>query len=286
VRPPFARLRLGRSLSLSHYRKTDAHQNARARTHTCSRARAHTRSHARTCAWTHANTHTRTLGPPSRPSRAPSSILRISHAQARTHACSLVRSPCGHPDRPIGAHADRRRSRERPPRRIASRHRPRRCVAHRSAARRSRSARSVRRWLHAAPSAHGTGLTPTTSTPGLGSVLPHLHLDWAHPRRTCAGTGLTPTTSTPGLGSFPPHLHRDWKWPGAQGIELPAEDEMKAPQLTDSSDVLTHGVSPSPGADSESSGEPSLSGDVARLSPSPGSDVAAGSRAPVQMWAG
>jgi hypothetical protein len=218
---------------------------ARARTHTlactnlCVDAREHTHAHART------------LGPPSRPSRAPSSILRISHAQARTHACSLVRSPCGHPDRPIGAHADRRRSRVRPPRRIASRHRPRRCVAHRSAARRSRSARSVRRWLHAAPSAHGTGLTPTTSTPGLGSVLPHLHLDWAHPRRTCAGTGLTPTTSTPGLGSFPPHLHRDWKWPGAQGIELPAEDEMKAPQLTDSSDVLTQGVSPSPGADVE-----------------------------------
>jgi hypothetical protein len=120
------------------------------------------------------------------------------------------------------------------------------------------------------PSARlGTGPTPTTSAPGLGSVLPHLHLDWAHPCRTCAGTGLNPTTSTPGLGSFPLHLQRNWKWPGAQGIELPAEDEMKAPQLTDSSDVLTQGVSRSPGAD------------VAGVSPSPVADVAAVSPVPV-----
>ena len=43
--------------------------------------------------------------------------------------------------------------------------------------------------------------------------LPHLHRDWAHPCHICDGTGLTPATSAPGLGSpccSPlPHLHRD-----------------------------------------------------------------------------
>jgi hypothetical protein len=39
--------------------------------------------------------------------------------------------------------------------------------------------------------------------------LPHLHRDWAHPCHICIGTGLTPATSAPGLGSPLPHLHRD-----------------------------------------------------------------------------
>ncbi len=53
-----------------------------------------------------------------------------------------------------------------------------------------------------------TGLTPSTSAPGLGSPRPHLHRDWAHPVHICAGTGLTAATSAPGLGSPLPHLHR------------------------------------------------------------------------------
>jgi hypothetical protein len=36
----------------------------------------------------------------------------------------------------------------------------------------------------------GTGLSPATSAPGLGSLLRHLHRDWAHPCHICAGTGL------------------------------------------------------------------------------------------------
>ena len=44
----------------------------------------------------------------------------------------------------------------------------------------------------------GTGLTPATSAPGLGSPLPHLHWDWAHPCHICTWTGLTPATSAPG----------------------------------------------------------------------------------------
>jgi hypothetical protein len=66
----------------------------------------------------------------------------------------------------------------------------------------------------------GTGLTPATSAPGLGSPLPHLHRDWAHPGHICTatwlipaiftGTGLAPATSALGLGSFLPHLHQDW----------------------------------------------------------------------------
>jgi hypothetical protein len=77
----------------------------------------------------------------------------------------------------------------------------------------------------------GTGLTPPTSAPGLGSPRPHLRRDWAHPAHICAGTGLTPPTSaswdwaqlccigtragrTPvtsarGSGSPLPHLRRD-----------------------------------------------------------------------------
>jgi hypothetical protein len=38
---------------------------------------------------------------------------------------------------------------------------------------------------------HPTGLTPSTSAPGLGSPLPHLHWDWAHPCHICPGTGRT-----------------------------------------------------------------------------------------------
>ncbi len=53
----------------------------------------------------------------------------------------------------------------------------------------------------------------TTSAPGLGSFLPHLHRIWARPCHICTGTGLTPATSAPALGSPPPHLHRDWAHP-------------------------------------------------------------------------
>ena len=44
-----------------------------------------------------------------------------------------------------------------------------------------------------------TGLTPSTSAPGLGSPHPHLHRDWAHPSHICSGTGLISL----------PHLRRD-----------------------------------------------------------------------------
>ena len=57
----------------------------------------------------------------------------------------------------------------------------------------------------------GTGLPPATSARGLGSPLPHphldwarrplihLHRDWARPCHIRTGTGLTPVTSAPGL---------------------------------------------------------------------------------------
>jgi hypothetical protein len=58
----------------------------------------------------------------------------------------------------------------------------------------------------------GTGLTPATSAPGLGSPPPHLRRDWTHsghictraglaPAHICAGTSLTPATSAPRLGA-------------------------------------------------------------------------------------
>jgi hypothetical protein len=55
----------------------------------------------------------------------------------------------------------------------------------------------------------GTGLTPATSAPGLGSPLPHLHRDWAHPCHISTGTRPIPATSALGLGPSLPHLHRD-----------------------------------------------------------------------------
>jgi hypothetical protein len=58
-------------------------------------------------------------------------------------------------------------------------------------------------------SAFGLGLTPHLHR-DWGSPLPHPHRDWAHAYHICTGTGLTPTTSAPGLGSPLPHLHRDW----------------------------------------------------------------------------
>jgi hypothetical protein len=44
----------------------------------------------------------------------------------------------------------------------------------------------------------GTGRTPATFAPGLGSPRPHLHQDWACPCHICAGTRLAA------------YLHWDW----------------------------------------------------------------------------
>jgi hypothetical protein len=74
------------------------------------------------------------------------------------------------------------------------------------------------------PPCDGTGLTPATSAPGMGSPLPHLRRDWAHPCHICTGTALTPATSAPGPRSAPatsapglrsplPHLRRDCAQP-------------------------------------------------------------------------
>jgi hypothetical protein len=71
----------------------------------------------------------------------------------------------------------------------------------------------------------GTGLTPATSAPGLGSPRPHLRRDWAHPSHICAGTGLTPATSAPGPGSAAGSVThektlargRTARWPSASG---------------------------------------------------------------------
>jgi hypothetical protein len=70
-------------------------------------------------------------------------------------------------------------------------------------------------WAQPSHICTGTGLTPATSAPGLGSALPHLRRDWAHPATSapglgspnhiCTGTGLTPATSASGLGS-PNHI--------------------------------------------------------------------------------
>ena len=54
----------------------------------------------------------------------------------------------------------------------------------------------------------GTGPTPPTSAPGMGSPRSHLHRDGAHPAHICTRTGLTPLTSAPGLGAPRSHLHR------------------------------------------------------------------------------
>ncbi len=66
-----------------------------------------------------------------------------------------------------------------------------------------------RDWARLSHICTGTGLTPPTSAPGLGSPLPHLHRDRAHPSHICTGTGLASPTSAPGPGSPLPHLHRD-----------------------------------------------------------------------------
>ena len=47
----------------------------------------------------------------------------------------------------------------------------------------------------------GLGQVLPHSAPGPGSLLSQLRRDCAHPCHICAGTGLTPATSAPGLGS-------------------------------------------------------------------------------------
>jgi hypothetical protein len=60
--------------------------------------------------------------------------------------------------------------------------------------------------MHLCWSCTGSGLNPTTSTPGVGSPLPHLHRDWAHPCHICTGTERSPahicteTEPTPAAG--------------------------------------------------------------------------------------
>ena len=55
-------------------------------------------------------------------------------------------------------------------------------------------------WERARPCHICMGITPPSSTPGLGSPLPRLQRDWAHPFHICTATGLTPSTSAPRLG--------------------------------------------------------------------------------------
>ena len=52
---------------------------------------------------------------------------------------------------------------------------------------------------------------------GYANKATHLHQDWTHPGHICIGTGLTPATFAPGLGSLRPHLHRDWAQPLSSG---------------------------------------------------------------------
>jgi hypothetical protein len=63
-----------------------------------------------------------------------------------------------------------------------------------------------RDWAHPSHICTGTGLTPATSAPGLGSPVPHLHRDWAHPCHICCGTGLTPCYICTGTGSGGPDV--------------------------------------------------------------------------------
>jgi hypothetical protein len=55
------------------------------------------------------------------------------------------------------------------------------------------------------PAASATGLSSrlTTSAPGLGSSLPHLHRNWAHPCHICTGTG---SGRVPHRAQASPHL--------------------------------------------------------------------------------
>ena len=72
------------------------------------------------------------------------------------------------------------------------------CLSASSCPRRRLPARSAIGW---------TARVPSTSAPGLGSLLPCLR---ARPCHICTGTRPTPPTTAPGLGSPLPHLHWDW----------------------------------------------------------------------------
>jgi hypothetical protein len=75
-----------------------------------------------------------------------------------------------------------------------------------------------RDWAHPRHIFTGTGLARSTSAPGLGSRLPHLHRDRVTLCHICTGTVLTPATSASGpgwrsfhfamLSSGPVPLHR------------------------------------------------------------------------------
>ena len=76
-----------------------------------------------------------------------------------------------------------------------------------SRARDDRLGRPARACTHPCHICTGTGLTPATSAPGLGSPMPRLHRDWAQRCHICTGTGPHLPRL---LGSPLPRLHRDW----------------------------------------------------------------------------
>jgi hypothetical protein len=145
----------------------------------------------------------------------------------------------------------------------------------------------------------GTGLTPATSAPGLGSPLPRRHRDWAHPSHVCTGTALTPATSAPGLGSPLANLHRDLGATHAcEGDKASRSVWHALHTLVVCSDAA--GVWIASSARPTTTSAPGLAPlphcalglrpksrrRCGRGKPSPGADVARASPVPAQMWHG
>jgi hypothetical protein len=120
----------------------------------------------------------------------------------------------------------------------------------------------------------GTGLTPATSAPGLGSPLPHLHRDWARPCHICTRTGLTPATSAPGP---------DWR---KQPLPfLPEAQSQRCPEQTHAR-VRAHPMllsAAAPVKQPRQDGARQSRCRCGRGEPSPGAIVAGVSQVPAQM---
>ncbi len=130
---------------------------------------------------------------------------------------------------------------------------------------------------------------PAGTTGVAANPRPHLRRDWAHPAHICAGTGLTPPTSAPGLGSPRPHLRRDRATARTAGVA--AHGWCTARNVAWRTEPHT-ACAASPGADVACTSPVPVQMWHARAQsrrrcgmrePSPGADVAGTSPVPVQM---
>jgi hypothetical protein len=154
----------------------------------CNRQHARCNTQQATCNRQHARCNMQHATPSTQQEtrRIQQATCRMQHAHAKSGAPNATCTPSQKSSPPSSAAAALLN---------ALQHKPRLLPMLRNGT--ARHVAAMRAGLTPARICTGTGPTPATSTPGLGSPLTHLHRDWAHPSHICTGTWLTPHASAP-----------------------------------------------------------------------------------------